>query len=595
MAESGWGQRASYGRLQTILNEMLLEQLAMKQSVRDYAAYIERVEILGERLKEELVTQQVRANMRLGGGGALAGARLFEGIGATIESFTRWGWDFAWQSSLISDHAIPKVVGTATDAFSLGRTTIYSFGLGIRSPLLLKWTVGILIQKLGEAGAQVIEALTAADETLVKEFLELNDLISEMGALLTEEEGRRLAIGQHVQRLQQLANSYQTTLAEGLRLLDEREAFNMVLASKAQKNRYADMIYRLARNEALSKYEDSFDNALRYAWLAAKAYDYETSLDPNSPAAATSVLQELVKTRTLGLWQSGDPRIGKGGIAEHLAQLMANFDSLEGQLGINNPQVETGKISLRHEKFRIKKDVASSDDRWRALLNSKEIRVDDLWALPEFRHYCRPFATPEDGAQPGLVIEFGTLIESGLNLFGRELGSGDQSYSAANFATKLNSAGVWFEGYAEAGLATAPRIYLVPAGADSLKLADSPFPVERRWNVVEQRIPPPHVINSSNLEDSSYIPSVDSPSGSFAEIRRFGDFRAYPDAGSSAVDSGELSGDSRLIGRSIANSRWLLIIPGATLHSDAEYGLAQFIENVSDIKLVFETYSHSGN
>ena len=68
----------------------------------------------------------------------------------------------------------------------------------------------------------------------------------------------------------------------------------------------------------------------------------------------------------------------------------------------------------------------------------------------------------------------------------------------------------------------------------------------------------------------------------------------------------ETINDSRLIGRSVWNSRWLLIIPAGTLHSDRNEGLERFINGalvgnqrdgngVSDIKLFFQTYAYSGN
>ena len=53
--------------------------------------------------------------------------------------------------------------------------------------------------------------------------------------------------------------------------------------------------------------------------------------------------------------------------------------------------------------------------------------------------------------------------------------------------------------------------------------------------------------------------------------------------------------DYRLVGRSAWNTRWLLIIPGATLNSDAVQGLQNFINSVTDIKLVLATYGSSGN
>ena len=64
--------------------------------------------------------------------------------------------------------------------------------------------------------------------------------------------------------------------------------------------------------------------------------------------------------------------------------------------------------------------------------------------------------------------------------------------------------------------------------------------------------------------------------------------------------------DSRLIGRSVWNTRWLLVIPAATLHNDRNEGLNSFIDGrlvggqrdgngVQDIKIFFETYAYSGN
>ena len=59
-----------------------------------------------------------------------------------------------------------------------------------------------------------------------------------------------------------------------------------------------------------------------------------------------------------------------------------------------------------------------------------------------------------------------------------------------------------------------------------------------------------------------------------------------------------LSGDytnSRLIGRSVWNTEWKLVIPANTLLAESEEGLDRFIRSVRDIKLYFRTYSYSGN
>lgn len=53
--------------------------------------------------------------------------------------------------------------------------------------------------------------------------------------------------------------------------------------------------------------------------------------------------------------------------------------------------------------------------------------------------------------------------------------------------------------------------------------------------------------------------------------------------------------NQRLIGRSVWNSKWKLIIPGKNLLADPNQGLQRFINSVNDIHLYFVTYSYSGN
>ena len=53
--------------------------------------------------------------------------------------------------------------------------------------------------------------------------------------------------------------------------------------------------------------------------------------------------------------------------------------------------------------------------------------------------------------------------------------------------------------------------------------------------------------------------------------------------------------NKRLIGRSVWNSKWKLVIPGKGLLNDPNQGLSKFINSVKDVKLYFITYSYSGN
>jgi hypothetical protein len=93
----------------------------------------------------------------------------------------------------------------------------------------------------------------------------------------------------------------------------------------------------------------------------------------------------------------GNPVPGSPGLADTMAQLKLNFDVLKGQMGFNNPQIETNRFSLRRELFRIP-EGEEGDAAWRAIL--EEARVDDLWTVPEFRRFARPFAPESAGPQP---------------------------------------------------------------------------------------------------------------------------------------------------------------------------------------------------
>ena len=54
------------------------------------------------------------------------------------------------------------------------------------------------------------------------------------------------------------------------------------------------------------------------------------------------------------------------------------------------------------------------------------------------------------------------------------------------------------------------------------------------------------------------------------------------------TDTMEVPRSRRLIGRSVWNSKWKLVIPGYTLLNDPEEGLDRFIQTVEDIKGSFQ-------
>jgi hypothetical protein len=128
----------------------------------------------------------------------------------------------------------------------------------------------------------------------------------------------------------------------------------------------------------------------------------------------------------------------------------------------------------------------------------------------------------------------------------------------------------------------------------------------RRWQVVDQALPVPYAISGAEWEQPDWSALQNVLGNELYRMRRFPSMLAYHDAGDDDALL-EVSWNSRLIGRSVWNSRWLLIFPGGTLLADADEGLARLIggpllpsgqrsgNGVKDIKLYFHTYSYSGN
>ena len=135
-----------------------------------------------------------------------------------------------------------------------------------------------------------------------------------------------------------------------------------------------------------------------------------------------------------------------------------------------------------------------------------------------------------------------------------------------------------------------------PVGEDRMRCVGDPDTV-LSWKVVDQTIPAPYAIGSTQLDDPDWTPLFDGATGGNdfgARIRKHPSFRAYY-----APTGTEPSDDSldctRLVGRSAWNTRWLLIVPASSLSADRDAALAAFINAISDIKLGLKTYSTSGN
>jgi hypothetical protein len=414
---------------------------------------------------------------------------------------------------------------------------------------------------------------------------------------------------EQVQAIQQTVQQVLKLQAEGQNLLTQRGQVRSRAAQRIQMNRYQDLSFRIFRDDALRRYNDSFDLAARYVYLAAKAYDYETGLlsSDTQLTPGSRFLEDVVRARLPGrfyVWL-GEPETGidegEPGLADVMARMKADWDVVKGRFGFNNPDTETSRFSLRSERFRVS-PLAARDGTWAQVL--EDCKVADLRTLPEFKRYCIPFSSSTN-AEPALVIPFSTFVVAGKNYFGRDLAGGDNAYDPTHQATKIRSAGIWFTGYNTIadGLANEPRVYLLPVGQDVMRSPTREGLETRNWKILDQALPLPYDVGSADLDNPDYHPITDSLTEPLCQIRRFASLRAYHDSGS--FDEAETHNNGRLVGRSVWNTKWLLIIPGRTLLSDPNEGIDRFIygalkngvrdgNGVKDIKIFFQTYSISG-
>ncbi len=506
---------------------------------------------------------------------------------------------------------LPRVLGLANDTTFTVRGTMQWLGYTITQTLknmgLVKetWLLGLKAStKTTELNAELKLAKNEAKVADEERRLAILGLDRELDIASAE----LLAALQRVENAQEKFLSVQ---AEAERVLVDREWSRSQATARIASMRYNDMAFRIFRNDALRRYGDAFELAARYTYLAAKAYDYETGLLKSETQydPGTVFFNDIIRARTIGRVVNGQPAlaatgIGEPGLSDILARMNANWSVLKGRFGFNNPQSETGRFSLRTELFRILPG-ANGDETWRQKL--EQCKVDNLLNDEIFRRYCLPFVSQQalQAREPALVIPFHSTIDFARNFFDWELAGGDNAYDSTHFATKIRSVGVWFSNYDALTstadnlfLANQPRVYLVPAGLDVMRSPSDLGESLRGWKVLDQAIPVPFPITPEEMTQPDFIPIYDSLTEPWAKARRYPGLRAYHDNG---FTTAEMTYNSRLVGRSVWNTQWVLIIPAGTLNSMRDAALDRFIygptgtNGVSDIKLHFQTYSCSGN
>ena len=443
-------------------------------------------------------------------------------------------------------------------------------------------------------------------------FDEAREAVSDLGAAARD-------INATWAKMVAAAENFDTIVAEGDRIQQERATVRAKSVNRIIELRYNDMFFRQVQDESLTRYTQAFDLAQKYVYMAAQVYDFETGLLSADRNSGDRFRAEIVGARSLGKFtDDGDPLPGtssKGdpGLADILYRMTANYSVLKGRLGINNPDRNATWFSLRKELFRID-DGAAGDADWRLAL-SKCI-VDDIRTVPEYRRYCQSVASTSAllAKEPAIVIPFSSTIDFAKNFFGKDLAAGDHALDSSYYATKISAAGVKFDGYPFDALGVTPAVYLVPAGMDTMRVpGGGENGTVLHWNVADQVIPVPYVVGSGELDDPDWQPLYTGDTGGIdlmARIRRIPSFRAIIGGDGDKDDPEPVS--TRLIGRSAWNTRWVLIIPAGTLLGGAaesrEKALSVFINGldanrdgvaeiggVSDIQLGLKTYATSGN
>jgi hypothetical protein len=617
------GTRRAQGRLQAAYGEFIQAYLDYRKALLGYA---EKVDYLQAETK--WTTAQVATDATLGAAATvLQGVHLVELIEQQVllysindlmsikflEASTKAdlnqstprmmmaglavGTDIGAPISAALNGALSPFVATTVAAENFGKT---QFALSENRMKLAQGSYELL-KDIAELTFKEHEAVAAVEQLVMDVNVAAMDLDAANAALINAQE------------------SYNSVLAEGEQVLSKRESLRKQAVNRIAAGRYQDMAFRTFRSDALAKYGNAFDLAKKYTYLATKAYDYETALGLGGAYNSDPIFREIVGARTLGFMENGEAQLGglhgDGGLADVLARLKANWLVLKGRLGINNPQTESCWLSLRSELFRIQPTGADAQKAWQDKLAS--YRVDNLLDYPEFRRYCLSFQSSYGlkAQEPGLVIPFSTTIDFARNVFGWPLAGNDNAFDSSYYATKINKVGVMFIGYnnttnsSSVALGNEPRIYLIPVGNDVMRSPGNNGGDLLSYNVVDQVVPLPFPLGNSYLDEPDWTAIYNAYTGNgdpLASIRRYPSLRAYHDHGSFSQE--DMLSNTRLVGRSVWNTRWLLIIPAGTLAADRDFALQTLIYGadlnkdgkleqfgIQDIQIGFQTYSNSGN
>ena len=613
------GKRRQVGKLQSALLDVYHAHVNMLNAVSTFTGYKRQFQRDYE-LYTEVTSELASANRQSLENLRLATEKAEQYVGLEVgASFVDVLAEY-YKNALDAFSEIPPVVnGTANDFSSSLRSNL-KFGGSQGKYNLSLVALGLQTKALyARESAGTLRDNAASVLTTAQTSTGNKIYAAEFGHLYDTLSSSVFDMALRISELQKARERVSEVYAEASRVVAERTDFRTRAAAVIQGYRTRDVVFRDLRNEQLVQFGALFNLAQIYTYCAAKAYDYETGLISSS--AGQSFTRSIITNWCLGAFSGSDPvstSVGDSGLAGVLAALRDDWAVVKGRSGLNNPDRNGTLFSLRQELFRIRTDQATEDDdtRWKEVLQQRI--MSNVLNDPDVVSYCANIGKASGGVVPGIVIPFGTTIEQGQNFFGWPYAAGDHNFSQSTFATKILSAGVVLKGYVgmdgfdstspltsggsgplssgSYALGATPYVYLIPAGVDWMRaspLADSN--ALRSWRVRDQALPLPINIGASNYSGLS----VFTPQGTLNEQlwiqRKHQAFRAVDATNYFYGTVPAEFTSSRLVGRSVWNSRWKLVIPAYSLLNDEQTGLDNFVKSVSDIKLFLRTYSNSGN
>lgn len=616
IAADSLGTRPFLGETQRTLAQVMAAEEALYVKLNSLKLAKEGFERTAKRFADDIDAenkivdhQRVMATVRLGV------EKTIGGLDLVMNTLTA-GKETSQKIAGTIKESIPTNVGISTDAMAPARGAVLAATLTAETGM----TIGKKVAETGKYLAQLgLDIAELANSEFIREFerdtakraaiAELRSAYGDVFADFREVDAANI-------EYQRALEAYQNALVDGETILAQRESFRKRAAAVIQGARVRDVAFRAFRTESLEQYKTLFDQAARYIWLAAKAYDYETGL--LGTPAGEEFFASIAASRALGLvGEDGEPQFaasnaGDPGLSSLLARLEQDWNVAKGRLGVNNPDQYGTLLSLRRELFNLPYRGDGNDDHqaWQdALLGSL---VGDLRADPDIAAHALAAQDGQDLPIPGFVIPFSSTIESGKNFFGRPLVGGDSAFSSASFATRVASVGVVLEGYqgmdpfatgnrdgavthdGPNALSATPYVYLLPAGTERMRVPGSAGEI-REWNVHDHAMPLPYDIGGGAFDERAVWTAGASLQEPFYQPRRHAPFRAVDDPTLFYGSVPREFTNSRLIGRSVWNDRWKLVIPAPTLLAEPEQGIERFVDSVRDIKLFLRTYSHSGN